>query len=252
MVNLTQSEFEQLKKFRLSCENTTAHLAMNCLDLLEPEKLRVLIHDKNIQRKLNTSRKQVIGSMFMKRYAFVAALILYSMSAYNKGLNCSMENVSLLHNENDPIWLPHVYLKDLTVTIPDGSNRDQWRQTLVETLFKGHISPIISAVAKETKMSKTILWENTAIYIFWMYETLLQQELNEDERAIINSDFQYVVLDAPPELFGWKGTNPLSRFFVEKVENVRKRSTCCLFYFTSKNGDRCKTCPIECNKPNNN
>ncbi|TXC91159.1 hypothetical protein FS935_09675 [Metabacillus litoralis] len=252
MARLTTDEMEILKKYRLSCEKATTQSSITGQALVKPEQLQKLLESKEIQLKLNTSNHKVIGSMIMKRYAFLAALVLYAMSVYNKGINSSLANLSLQTDENDPIWLPSFYFEDLEVTTPEKS-RNEWRATVVESLFKSNITKIVSAISREAKISKMILWENTAIYLFWMYESILEEGKYEEETlARIKEDFQFIVTKAPSDLFGRKGTNPLSKFYHPKKDDIRKRSTCCLFYLTSKNSDRCKTCPIECKQPENN
>ncbi|WP_226669383.1 IucA/IucC family C-terminal-domain containing protein [Metabacillus litoralis] len=249
MAKLSKQEIESLKKYRLSCEKAPQLLRISGQDFLTSDRFQELISSKEIQLKLNTTKHPVIGSMIMKRYAFLAALVLYAMSVFNKGINSSISNISLQTDEEDPIWLPSFYFDDLEVTIPE-EDRDSWRSSVVETLFKYNIANVVSSIAKEAKISKTILWENTAIYIFWMYETLLQEaELEEETLKRIQDDFDFVVQKAPAELFGVKGNHPILPYYHQKQEETRKRSTCCLFYFTSKNGDRCKTCPIECKQP---
>lgn len=249
MARLTRDEIELLKKYRLSCEKIATQASIKGQALLTPEQLKLLVESKEIQVKINTEKPQVIGSMIMKRYAFLAALVLYSMSVINKGIDSSLSNLSLQTDEDDPIWLPSFYFENLEVTTP-GKSRNEWRTSVVESLFKYNIAKIVSAISKEASISKMILWENTAIYIFWMYETIIAEgKFEEETMARIKEDFQFVVKDAPSDLFGRKSHNPLSQFYHPIQDEFRKRSTCCLFYFTAKNGDRCKTCPIECKQP---
>ncbi|MBM7605850.1 ferric iron reductase protein FhuF [Metabacillus crassostreae] len=252
MARLTTDEMEMLKKYRLSCEKATPQSSITGQALLKPDHVQKLLASSEIQLKLNTSNHKVIGSMIMKRYAFLAALVLYTMSVYNKGINSSLANLSLQTDEKDPIWLPSFYFDNLEVTSP-GKSRNEWRTGVIESLFTYNIAKIVSAISKEAKITKNILWENTAIYIFWMYESIIEEGKYEDEKLDrIKEDFQFVVENAPAELFGCKDTNPLSKFYHPKKDDIRKRSTCCLFYLTSKNSDRCKTCPIECKQPANN
>jgi ferric iron reductase protein FhuF len=245
MAELTKEELESLTKYRLITEKKTNGSIIKGKDLLQEKRLTAL-YEEILQNKLNTNKHSVIGSMLVKRYAFLAALVLYCMTIYDKGINSSIKNLSLQTDDDDPIWLPSFYFNSLGVTTPD-TDRNSWRDTVITSLFKDNISLILTNVSKASKVSKSILWENIAIYIFWMYESLLEEESFLDEmKSKIREDFLYVILHAPAEAFGLKDKNPLTKYFHEKKNNVRKRSTCCLFYFTSKNGDRCQTCPIEC------
>jgi ferric iron reductase protein FhuF len=247
MAKLTKNELDSLRKFRLSTEKSIPRLTINGNDLLDKERIQEIFNG-DLKLKLNTDIHQVIGSMLVKRYAFLAALVLYSMSVYNKGINSSLENISLQADETDPLWLPSFYFENLEVTTPE-ADRDQWRTSVIQTLFLENISKVISSISKHTKISKSILWENTAIYIFWMYESLLEDKgFSKEISSRIVDDFQYVVVDATPQMFGLKAQNPIIRFYRQKQNGVRKRMTCCLFYLTSKNDDRCNSCPIECKR----
>lgn len=249
MADLTKAEQETLEKYRLCWEKKSPYLMIEGPELLKEDRLKRLFNE-DLQKKLNTDKHQVLGSMLVKRYAFLAALVLYSMSVFNKGMNSSIDNLSLYTEEDDPIWLPSFHFANLEVTTPT-SNRNEWRDKVLEALFKENIALMIAAISQVTRISKVILWENVAIYIFWMYESTLEDpNITEETKVGIQEDFSYVVLEAAPTLFGVKEKNPLGPFFHKKQNNVRKRSTCCLFYLTSKNDDRCITCPIECKRPN--
>lgn len=250
MAELTSLEKETLKKYRLYLDDHKASQSkISGCDLLKSEQLLMLFNG-DLSEKLNTNKHNVIGSMLVKRYAFLAALVLYSMSMYDKGFDSSIGNLSLITDEDDPIWLPSFNFDKLEVTTPAADDREVWRAEVVETLFKDNIAFILSSILKTGKVAKSILWENIAIYIFWMYESLLEDEsISEDLKEKVRKDFYYVVTEAPAQSFGLKAKNPLSQYFHEKVNQVRKRTTCCLFYFTSKNDDRCNTCPIECKRP---
>jgi ferric iron reductase protein FhuF len=247
MAELTEAEIESLTKYRLSTKMSTTDHTINGSSLLNIEKLQEIFNDE-LQEKLNTDKQHVLGSMLVKRYAFLAVLVLNSMSLFDKGMNSSIDNISIQTDQKDPLWLPSFYFVNKEVTTP-GTNRADWRTTVVQTLFKENIGKIISAVSLQTKIAKVILWENIAIYIFWMYETVLQDtSLPSEVAAKVQEDFHYVVMEAPPQLFGTKARNPLIKFYRPKQNDVRMRTTCCLFYLTSKNDDRCQTCPIECKK----
>ncbi|WP_299087530.1 IucA/IucC family C-terminal-domain containing protein [uncultured Metabacillus sp.] len=247
MVKLNEIEIAALKKYRLSTEEAAPYETIKGLDLLNDDLMK-RIFDKKLQEKLNTDKQNVIGSMLVKRYAFIAALVLYSMSVFDKGINSSIENVSLQTDENDPLWLPSFNFGNLEVTTP-GSDRADWRAEVVQTLFLKNITKVVSSISSQTKIAKSVLWENIAVYVFWMYETLLKDEsLTNEQYSKVQEDFHYVVIDAPPALFGAKSRNPLSQFYQPKQNDIRTRKTCCLFYVTSTNGDRCTTCPIECSK----
>ncbi|MDQ0229668.1 siderophore-iron reductase FhuF [Metabacillus malikii] len=243
MTMLTHTEIEALKKFRLSTEK--AAKSRSGVDFLSPEQLQAIFHE-DLADKLNTDKQHVIGSMLVKSYAFLAALILHAMSHYDKGINSSLEQVAVQTNDTGPFWLPSFYFHKLDVTLPNG-DRDEWRSTIVSQLFRENISKVITAIAQYARLSKRILWENVATYIFWMYESLLEESLSEERREIVRKDFHYVINEASADIFG-ETSNPLTPFYVKKENNLRMRKTCCLFYLTSTNQDRCQNCPLVCKK----
>ena len=248
MAKLTHNEIEALMKFRFSAEKSENHLTLTGLELINSDRLQILI-DNYLQAKLNTDKQSVIGSMIVKSYAFLAALVLHSMSVFDKGLDSSLENISIQTEDSGPFWLPSFYFYNLNVTTPDAGYRDQWRSDVVKLLFTENFSRVITSISKQLKVSKAILWENTATYIFWMYETLLEDaSLSDEMKAKIEDDFQFIIHEAVPELFATKSRNPITQFYLPKQDNIRMRKTCCLFYLTSSSRDRCSTCPIECKK----
>ena len=85
-----------------------------------------------------------------------------------------------------------------------------------------------------TKQSKLILWDNIAIYLFWLYETVLPKNRRTQKYRIEpKEDFDYLISEAPETLFGNEHTNPIKRYYHKKVyiedlqEEVRVRTTCC-------------------------
>jgi ferric iron reductase protein FhuF len=88
----------------------------------------------------------------------------------------------------------------------------------------------------------SILWENTAVRIFSLYEKRFGHEGNSKTRERIEGDFAYVITGASGSLFGEK-ENPLTRFFVASEKPVRFRKTCCFYYRISADGSCCSICP---------
>lgn len=248
---LSDNEVQYLKEhFRLGKIEQDSDLSIQISKLLNQDTLRVYIG--KIKNKINASNTGVAASMFIKRYSYLAALSLYSMSVFNKGINVSIENVILESEDQDGWWLPRIRFNTLQVIAAPLENRDEWRDKVLQNLFAENIDILLTALSKENKISKYILWENVATYIFWLYETILHKEIKENKR--IKEDAEYLILQAKGNLFGNYRSNPLSRYFHSKqfipnVGEVRVRSTCCLAYLSEK-GYRCNNCPFECNIPN--
>lgn len=70
---------------------------------------------------------------------------------------------------------------------------------------------------KETNISKTILWENVAIYIYWLYEKDLLSHENDEIRKRTKEDFHYLINEAPGNIFRNCNRNPLKKYYNDPV-----------------------------------
>ncbi|MFS0863630.1 IucA/IucC family C-terminal-domain containing protein [Fredinandcohnia sp. 179-A 10B2 NHS] len=244
-----------MKEFRYIDRQFESDLSIPVSDLLDEVNLSRYV--TNIQKKIAAPDKRVAASMFMKRYGFFAVLNLYAMTILNKRLDSSLANVSLETNENEQeiwYWNPKFYLQTLDTIPAPQTSRKKWRDETIRAIFHEHIHEVLIKFAEQSKLSKKVLWENIAIYIFWLYESLLSNPKFEEKKARIQDDYEYIVSKADGELFGPLNFNPLTRFYGQKVyrpeydQEIRMRKTCCLYYKTSNSGDRCKTCPLGCVK----
>ncbi|MCC3355802.1 IucA/IucC family C-terminal-domain containing protein [Bacillus sp. REN16] len=249
---LLESEIEQLKEFRFSDKRFKSNLSSPVIELFEDEKIKQYI--KNIGQKISAPDKRVAASMFMKRYGFFAVLNLFAMTILNKRLNVSLSNISLETSDEEKIWYwnPKFYFSDLQTVPAPSDSREQWRAETVHAIFHDHIHEVLLTLTKHSGLSKKVLWENIAIYVYWLYESVLAKPKFDDKRKIIEEDFEFLIKKAEGELFGPIAFNPLTRYFGVKVyrpeydQNIRTRKTCCLYYKTTSTGDRCKTCPLNC------
>lgn len=248
-----EDEIQQLKKFRLCEQSSPSDLSIAVSDLLDKEKLQNFL--SKLQDTIDAPDKAVTASMFLKRYGFFAVLSLYSMTILDKQLNVSCENVSIETEFNNEIsvWLPNFRLTSLECDSPL-ENRQQWRDKYLNSLFSEHIHLVIDVLSREAKISKFILWENIAIYIFWLYDMLLEDEQFNKHRATIEEDYKYIVETAKGNLFGPYNRNPITRYYTKKMyfpehdKEIRVRKTCCFYYQTTSQSDHCLTCPIICKK----
>ncbi|QPA32844.1 siderophore-iron reductase FhuF [Thermaerobacillus caldiproteolyticus] len=236
---LSPDEIKALEKFRLSTTRTASLLSIR-VDRLFHERT-LLSYLEAVQQKIRAANKTVAASIFMKRYSFIAVMSLYAMSVWNKRLSLSFDRIWIETDDEEKAWLPTFRFEKLEYEVTDG-NRNAWRQETIRLLFAEHIFPVIEQLQKMTKISPLTLWENTAIYIFWLYETLLKDEALEDINARLRDDFQFVVQQADGTLFGSYPKNPLGRFWKE-TNGIRQRTTCCLHYQTAARS-HCRTCPV--------
>jgi siderophore-iron reductase FhuF len=229
----------QLEKYRF---NPSLEHSFNVAELLDGSFLKDFL--KKLSDVIEAPSEKVAASIFIKRYAFLAVMSLYAMTALNKKLNVSVENIKMETAQQGKDWLPGISFEDATIQDWDGNNRSEWRASVFKDLFANNIYPLITHLEKTVGISKLILWENIAVYLFWLYETELQDSKNDN----VAGDFRYLISEAGGKLFGRYNLNPLQKYFAEKTyleewdAEVRVRKTCC-FTYQLPAGKRCKTCP---------
>ncbi|MED1793254.1 IucA/IucC family C-terminal-domain containing protein [Brevibacillus nitrificans] len=247
---LEADEWEYLKKhFRMnetsSLQLTPIHPAAH---LLDEEKCAGYL-DQMTAFMASPSRK-VTASLLAKRYAFLTvAPTLYAMTMYNKGLDASIGNYSLVLSEqsSDP-WLSHMGIRTLAVSSPTDGCRNEWRDRVLAGLFAENIAPVWRNLSKLARIPRTILWENAAVRLFSLYEKRMEKEATGEIIERIRDDFSYLVKLAPPALFG-EDSHPFAPFYGEEPavhasnRPARIRKTCCYYYQVAKEEDYCDACP---------
>ena len=232
---------EQLHRFRLTTEKMDSPLSIEVKSLLDEQQLEKYL--ESLGHHIETTDRKVAASIFVKRYAFLAVIYLYAMTSWDEKLNIAYENLSIETDEQNKLWLPGFHFHDFQFESRQ-NDRKEWRKKCIEDLFKNHITPILDLLSQTTRVSKLILFENIAVYIFWLYEKVFMEEgTPADIVDRSKEDFQYILYEAEGSLFGNDDVNPLVRYY-QKVDpnEVRKRSTCCYSYLTDKN-EYCSTCP---------
>jgi ferric iron reductase protein FhuF len=191
--------------------------------------------------RIGSKQRPVTASLFFKRYAYCSLTAsLYGMTMLNKSFDMKIENVYLIDHNSENIWLPSFTLKDASAQIGLGS-RDDWRSSILETLFKDNITIMLNHVSSTARISKATLWENAWIYIKWIYETWLAEEHPPHLKKRIQNDYTFIK-NAAAFHFGLN-KNPFTKFLEPAgchAQSIRK--TCCLYYRT-ENGSCCSTCP---------
>ncbi|WP_270180510.1 IucA/IucC family C-terminal-domain containing protein [Alkalihalobacillus sp. CinArs1] len=187
----------------------------------------------------------VAGSQFVKRYAFMLLVpFLYSFTKWNKPIVAGPEMLKYNVDTSTTPWMMNFVLPNDTMS--KSATRSEMRAKLADELINKNLAPLIETIVGSTKLSPTILWENAAIYLFWLYETELQKDAGEEQLARIQEDFHYLLKEFQCTSFTC-GVNPFIQYHTEKEETAngkqRFRRTCCLFDQASDDGRCCKTCP---------
>ncbi len=236
---------ERLKRFRLIEENRVGATSVLAQELLDEASMTKYL-EKN-GPVIGSQDLKVNGSIFTKRYAFLAVLGLYCMSFLNKKIDVSPSNVRLVENIENSLWLPHFQLQDFTLV---DIQSDQDKQEYIDQLFH-HIHDMIQSVNRATKLSDLIMWENIAVYIYWLYENEAMVEEAHSKESV-QHDFKLLLAEENHAFYSYHH-NPLARYYTDKVqvigreEEIRVRKTCCFSYkLENKEKVRCKTCPPTC------
>jgi len=217
--------------------------SVHAADLLDLDKCRSYLDD--VSDIIQSPCRIVSASQFSKKYSYLIIVPgLYTLTVFNKGLNLSIENVHVVSLSADQKWLPSIHLLKQHVMHTEGKIREQWRNEVFKTIFSQNLSRMWNLLSHVVNISPAVLWENTAIYVYWLYEKRMEQESNPQVRLRIKEDFNYLLYEAPSTLFG-EPENPLKKYFVKKSNNqdIRTRKTCCYYYRLTSHKEYCSTCP---------
>jgi ferric iron reductase protein FhuF len=247
--SLNPEEMDYLTKhFRLTTNRSPdPQFSVPSMDLLDETKC--LAYLDRVRGIFQSPSTLVTASQFSKRYGFLAiAPSLYAMTMFNKGLDLSVENFMIESAYRDKAWLPNVRLTNWLVTQYVDGHRHEWRDQIIKNIFAGNIAKVWRSISKAGNIPMAILWENTAIYVYWLYEKRIGEGASDKQISRIHEDFHYLLNRAPASLFGEK-ENPLSRYSsppsmaTSSDQEVRIRKTCCYYYQIAPNQGYCSTCP---------
>jgi ferric iron reductase protein FhuF len=237
-----------IQHFQLTTkESLDQRCSIESIDLLDEEKCVVYLDW--LSSILQSPSRMITASQFSKRYAFLTiAPSLYAMTMYNKGLNFSIGNCHIDSAYQNGSWLSNIRLPNAHVTQPTNEKRNEWRDQVIKNIFAGNLAKIWRSLSKAANIPMPILWENTAVRVYSLYEKRIEEGASIQEKSRIQEDFGYLINEAPAILFG-ETNNPLARFYGPKCtisssdQPVRIRKTCCFYYKVSSNGNYCSTCP---------
>jgi ferric iron reductase protein FhuF len=217
-------------------------------DLFDKERLEAYL--KLVQNELQAPDLMVAASAFSKRYSYLIVVpALYSFSLLNKHINMSVANLLVLPSHSEEKWLPRLFLADQqAIFLETKEEREEFRNALIKAIFAHHLSPLWESISVICKLPRHILWENTAIYVFWIYESLLQMpSLSPEIRDSIKIDFEFLIYEAKASLFNFTDENPFATYFSAKKhingKSLRIRKTCCFSYKMSNDQKMCNGCP---------
>ncbi|WP_074043453.1 IucA/IucC family C-terminal-domain containing protein [Geobacillus proteiniphilus] len=238
-MRLREDEMKALETYRFSsgaADGATSSMLFAQLLNNDDQLVKYVAH---VRAEMGAANDAVSASMLVKRLSFLAPMTLYAMSVWNKRLVLDPGRIWLDTDGEGEMWMPRFRFEPPEAEACRGE-RSRWREQVVRDVFAGLFAPLVAKLRRLTRVSPLILWENIAIYVYWVYDRWLEDELLASIADRLRDDFHFLVYEADGRLFGQKD-NPLRRFF--KGASGMQRTTCCLYVHT-KGGTCCQTCPI--------
>lgn len=204
---------------------------------------------------IGSPTRRITASLLGKRLSFLmTGACLYAMSAYDKGLALTLDNTLVDARHDGRVWISSLPLRDLRATTPASGQRDAWRLEVTTALFAGLLQPLWEVFHRVSGVPRRILWENTAVRVYSLYERRLATHESPEVRERAQADLHWLLAEASNEVFGL-AYNPLAHFDRPPTplpgtdRSVRVRRTCCFYYQASDPVEYCSTCPLNCPRP---
>lgn len=212
-------------------------------DLLEPARCRALLD--RLGPLLGSRSRAITASLLGKRLAFLATgCSLHALSACDQALDVGLDNCWIDCRHDGRRWRSRLVLRRWhTQPAPAAHLRPAWREAAVAALFGGHLLPLWQALSHASGLAPRILWENTAVRVFSLYESRLAAGAAPTAAARIADDWRYLREQAPAHAFGCDH-NPLRVYDRHRQGAGGRRKTCCLYYLATRPAEFCRTCPL--------
>ena len=179
-------------------------------DLLQEEMCERLLDA--LSPVIGSPSRAITASLLGKRLSFLATgACLYAMSVYDKGLLLSLDNTVIEYGHDEGLWTSSMPLSHSPPLTYEAGEREAWRQTVVQALFAGLLKPLWQTFNRVSGVSRRILWENTAVRVYSLYEKRMAKIDEPLVRERYEADFRWLLTQAEPALFGLD-YNPLSHF----------------------------------------
>jgi ferric iron reductase protein FhuF len=190
---------------------------------------------QQLGEKIDSPSLMITASQFTKSYGrSIACPVLTAHSLDDAVQDVSIGNTQIHTDWTLDKWKPHIEFASSVQRTPG-------LEKVIAGIFAEHLTPVWHALHLVTKAPLPILWENTAVRIFSLYEKKLVKDAGASLQQKLIADLHYIFCEAPGELFGEK-TNPLQPFY-RTLSDSRIRQTCCFHYKTGGGKSYCGTCP---------
>lgn len=243
---LTSEEYAYLQNvFRLRTLAQTDRRSVPGETIGDVQTCRALL--ERVMPLIGAPDLAIAASLFAKRVAFLASgNVLYAMSVFDKGLPLSLNTCRLEYAHDGGLWTSSLPMAVTATGYAPGA-REAWREAIVGALFRTFFAPLWQSLSQVSGLPQSILWENTAVRVYSLYQGRMEGlTVEQEERQ--QADFAWLLEGAEPSLFGlpW---NPLKRFRRPLQQSaagtrVRFRRTCCFYYKTVQPVAYCHNCPL--------
>lgn len=220
--------------------------SLGATELQDPRICRSVL--ERLGPVLGASDVRVTASLWSKRLAFLTTgCCLYALSACDRGLDMSPANSIIEYAHDGKRWAAALPLRSVQCCRWPACDRERARQRIVETLFGQLLAPLWHVLHQSSGVSIRVLWENTAVRIYSLYDRRLADLSSSQAVRRCQDDFDFL-LDLSPSVFGL-GYNPLARFRRPcsshlDARGIRFRRTCCLYYMATHPAEYCRACPL--------
>ncbi|MFF3924394.1 IucA/IucC family C-terminal-domain containing protein [Paenibacillus lactis] len=230
---------------------TPASKLIRASTLLEFDSCNAFLDE--LGSRLGTDSRPIAASMLAKRYAAVVSVpFFHALTCFDKELDLSLESVLLRSGEgHGSHWLEGITIDGPLGATTYAESRESWRLQAAENFVRFHLTLLWQSLSRSSGLPAAILWENTAVRIFSLYEKKLPKS-NAASAAKIADDLRFLLHTLPAKAFGQR-QQPFARFYVgndkcqavqeQKPGSSRSRLTCCLYYRVSREGGYCDACP---------
>ncbi|GAA0383761.1 IucA/IucC family C-terminal-domain containing protein [Paenibacillus motobuensis] len=225
----------------------SAHISSEALiihgvDLLHPEALEEFL--SAFGQAIQSPRKEVTGSIFMKRYVSVIAGALYAFSYYDRCLDISLEQLRIVLQKDKLHFL--LAIEEELPGISMIPEREERRRLLLQHMYHTNMKPVWSAIIQATGIGGSTLWATLSYLVaYWKQEDIDKLETAEARRCL-EEDYRYFTDYAWIDSFADCPINPIfSRFKSVEIDDhsVLVRAKCCLQHCLPGDDRHCYTCP---------
>ncbi|WP_372660718.1 IucA/IucC family C-terminal-domain containing protein [Cohnella sp.] len=195
---------------------------------------------------------EVAATYFSGWYGSICIAMQYMVSHYDHVLDLSLANVTVQLYPNDRYYHFSFKIGEPHIKRLDGYEREEWRNSVLETLYRDNVRPVIESLARSASINAGQLWGQIVTEMYRQVDSWLIDASDNSLKRRISNDFRFLTHGLDADVFGRK-KNPFN-MKLRTVENLFKpgcqtyiKAACCLAYRTDDpedNGHKyCYTCP---------